>query len=261
MIEISKGEVYVLNQPKHKLISILVVDEDLKDSVNIHNSIDRLVKISDVFFIFSDSFFPDQVNINKEKFTSLYQACGFIDCPGFDIGTYLFKLFSYSKEIFNQHVGYVISLFSDLLVNENFANHLLKLNSSAIMKPVFKLSRLNSNDLREIYYKKRDEVKKESLIDVIKNLFKDVNPEKVRDDEIKGNDDFGKYCCYGTYSNMMFFRNGTINIFLNYYEDPEIKRYVETFSFKYDPKFLLASMTKRFGIDNLNYNIEDIEVK
>ena len=78
----TKEEMYVVNQPRHLMISIILMDYDyypLPD--NIHTGLCKLSEISDIVFIFSDSHF-DNSKISKEKITTLYQACAFIDSSG-----------------------------------------------------------------------------------------------------------------------------------------------------------------------------------
>lgn len=266
-MRINKGEVYIVNQPKHTLLSVIVVNSYIYDVI--HDNLYNLSKVSDIIFLFSDFYNEDQKRINKEKFTSLYQACGFIDCPGSDVDTYLFKIFSYSKEIFNKHIGYLItetSLLSGMELDDEFNNKLLEINGSSIIKPIFKIRRATNSELKEIYYDTENESEKKynnpisSFIGALSEIIKECDPEKVRNDEIKKNKDFGKYCCYSSDSEILYFRNGTINLFCTYYENDNIKNYVKTFSFKYDVRCLLSSMVKKLGIENLNLDIKDLNV-
>lgn len=269
-MKINKGEVYVINQPKHTLLSIIVVNSNIYDLI--HNNFYNLSKVSDIIFLFSDFYNNDQRRINKEKFTSLYQACGFIDCPGSDINSYLFKMLSYSKEIFNKHVGYLItetSLLTGIEINDEFNNKLLEITGSSIIKPIFKIRRSTNSELKKIYYETddTDKVTKEkhnnlisNFIGVLSEVIKECDPKKVKEDEIKENKDFGKYCSYSSDSEILYFKNGTINLFCTYYKNNKIKEYVKTFSFKSDVRFLLASFVRKLNIENLDSDIKDLNI-
>lgn len=270
LIKINKGEVYVVNQPKHRLISIVLVDTNTFPLVSrIHNSIDKLVEISDVFFIFSDFHYKSQTLLDKTKITSLYQACAFIDCDGKDLGNCLFKVFNYAKEIFNTHTGYLIVDLNKLDMksgSESLNRKLLEINGSSIMKPVFKIRRLESDELYKIYGREREEsetkdtITKRGLIATIVKIYQECTPEKVKEDELYSDVNFGINSCYTTNSALMYFRNGTINIFLTYYKNQKWKDYVSSFSYSSNCySYLLPSLVKKLELDNLDQNIETLE--
>ena len=266
MIKINKGEVYVLNQPRHKLISILLVDNYSFPLIDrFHDSIDRLVEVSDVVFIFSDYHFPNQRYIDKTKFTSLYRACGFIDCCGKDVGINMFKLFSYVKEVFKHHIGYIISSTSYLNITPEIERKLLEINGSSIMKPVFKIRRLDSNELCDIYssegevIREEDETIRKGVIAMIKEIFKECDLKQIEKEVNILRDELGMYCCYTSDSSLMYFRNGTINLLVSYSEDDDWDKFIRSFSYEPHPEYLLSSMIKKLRLDNLDKNIEELE--
>ena len=58
----------------------------------------------------------------------------------------------------------------------------------------------------------------------------------------------------------MYFRNGTINIFLTYYKNQKWKDYVSSFSYSSNCySYLLPSLVKKLELDNLDQNIETLE--
>ena len=66
-------EMYVINQPKHSIVSLVVFNDNITEEI--HKNLAKLNDISDIIFIFS----RDQRRINKNKLTSLYNSCGWIE--------------------------------------------------------------------------------------------------------------------------------------------------------------------------------------
>ena len=108
-----KNEIYVLSQPQRSIISLIVVDSKLPLEQGEHEKLDKLRNFSDIFFIFSDDLFSETGKIEKNKFTSLYEACGYIDGNS-ELCEVCLKTILYCLEIFEHHVGFCIIRLSDL---------------------------------------------------------------------------------------------------------------------------------------------------
>ena len=254
---LNQEAVYVLNQPKHIILSVVIVDCSIPLIDRIHKDLDKLVKFSDVIFIFCEDKFINNKKINKRKFTSLYQACGFIESSG-NLARTLFTVLEYSKEIFKKHIGITISNLDDINLTDTQIKNLIEINGSAVMKPVFKIRRLNSDELYESYSNKEfeeyDDIELENfkLASFILKLF-----NKKREEN---NDTIGMYKCYTSDSRLLYFKNGTINILLNFVNDERMKNYIDSFIDDLDIRGILSSIIKKLNIDNLNQNIEDLEI-
>lgn len=254
---LNQEAVYVLNQPKHIILSVVIVDCSIPLIDRIHKDLDKLVKFSDVIFIFCEDKFINNKKINKRKFTSLYQACGFTESSG-NLARTLFTVLEYSKEIFKKHIGITISNLDDINLTDTQIKNLIEINGSAVMKPVFKIRRLNSDELYESYSNKEfeeyDDIELENfkLASFILKLF-----NKKREEN---NDTIGMYKCYTSDSRLLYFKNGTINILLNFVNDERMKNYIDSFIDDLDIRGILSSITKKLNIDNLNQNIEDLEI-
>lgn len=229
---------FILNQPKHITLSIVVIT-DVPLLEKEHNNLDKLSETSDIMFIFSKNL----LNINKRKFTSLYNGCGYVT-EGDSMTTTLLNTFEYSKEIFKKHIGTLIINNASNLGDENI-NKLLKnimeVNNSSIIKPILNIKRLNSGEVFNIYKIKN------------KNIFKKL---------INKQEDFlGMHSLYTSESKFIYFKNKTIDIILKLIQEDyfiDIK-YVESFK-NYDVRYFLSSVIKKLNIDNLNQDIEELEI-
>lgn len=256
--KLNQEAVYVLNQPKHIILSVVVVNCSIPLIDRIHKDLDKLVKFSDVIFIFCENKFINNKKINKRKFTSLYQACGFIHSSG-NLARTLFTVLEYSKEIFKKHIGITISNLDDINFTDTQIKNLIEINGSAVMKPVFKIRRLNSDELFESYgkeFEEYDDVELENF-KIASFILKLFNKKKEKEDE---SDTIGMYKCYTSDSRLLYFKNGTINILLNFANDERMKNYIDSFIDDLDLRGILSSIIKKLNIDNLNQNIEDLEI-
>lgn len=222
-----KEEIYVINQPKHNLLSVVVVDCELPITKEVHKNINELRTISDVLFVFLEQ----HRNINKKKFTSLYECCGYIESTE-NIGRTIMKALIYGKEIFEHRFGYTIGNLSDLK-RPGFTDKLQKLIMSPISQPVFKLRRLSSEEYYEIYNEKR-------------RCFL-CNKENIDN----------MFCSYTSDSMMMFMRTRTIDVLFDFMNSN--KDVVDSFK-KTDPRFFYASLIKFLNIEQVDENLEDLEI-
>ena len=247
--------VYVLNQPKHIILSVVVVDCQVPLKTSIHNDLDKLIRYSDVIFIFCNDKFSSNKKIDKRKFTSLYQACGFIESSG-NLAKTLFTVLEYSKEIFKKHIGITISNLDNIDITDIQIKNLIEINGSAIMKPVFKIRRLESNELFEIYERDIESEEIEAKFKITTSILNFID----RKNKIITEDNYGMFKCYTSDSKLLYFKNGTINLILNFVNNPESTNYINSFENELDIRSVLSSIIKKLGIDNLNQNIEDLEI-
>lgn len=222
-----KEEIYIINQPKHSLLSVVVVDCELPLNEKVHENINELRTISDVLFVFSDQ----HKNINKKKFTSLYECCGYIESSG-NIGRTVIKALVYGKEIFEHHFGYTLGNLSDLLKG-GFTEKLQKVMMSPISQPVFKSKRLSSKEYYEIYGEER-------------KCFL-CNKENIDN----------MFCSYTSDSMMIFMRAKTIDVLFDFMNSN--KDVIDSFK-KTDPRFFIASLIKFLNIEQVDKNLEDLEI-
>lgn len=254
-----KDEIYVLEQPKHLIQSVVVVDiNEFPISEKIHENLEKLVNISDVIFIFSEFHFPEQEKIVKRKFSSLYQASAYINSSGEILGDAIFKALLYSREIFDSHISYTISKLSDLEKAKDLDfDGLMKITGSTILKPVYKERKLTSTELYNNYRLPEIEIKSRhtNYIEFIKwYLF--GNSEPI----IPINLFNRMYSNWYSDSPFMYYRVGTIKMFCEkYLNDPEFNARISSFD-ESDPKYLFASITKSMGIEVLSLNIEDVKI-
>lgn len=256
--KIEKDEMYVINQPKHLLLSIILMDNNYYPiQEEIHNNICRLSEVSDIVFIFSDNHFNNS-GIYKDKLTSLYQGCAFVDSQG-NLPRTIFKVLLYDKEIFSRHIGITISLCQDLIFDdpEKLIKNLEKVNQSRIVKPIFNIYRLSSDEIYQFYHNEESII--ENLSDYsfwpISNLFPKIKMEEDRDAVDC------RFCTWGSYSKVLYFRNSTINIFLEQLvsKEEDFYKFIDTFTDP-NPGYLFSGLVKKNGIECLDYSIEDLEV-
>lgn len=252
-------EIYVLNQPKHIVASIILMDTNYPLLEEVHNGLIKLGEISDLIFVFSSYHFPVEVSgIKRDKFTTLYSGCAFMEIDHSHLSRGILKLLLYCQEVFNKHLGYTVSLCSCLSeVNQKVVDNIVKVQGSSIVKPIFKARRLSPLEMYEFY--KEDSHEKSGvflssfgvdyMMDKILGSEADIFSDKVRDD--------CRYCSWKSESPIMYFKSGIIKTFLGQAE--EMKEIIETFT-NYDIRYLFTNLCKLCGIDNVDYFIGDLDV-
>lgn len=213
-----KNTVYVENQPKKSLMSIIIINKSIISQEE-HDSISKLGEISDLFFIFG----KNSKGINPEKFTSLCEGCAWIKENNLVSG--FLTAHAYSSNIFQCHLGYLLSDINDLKRNIN-TNEILRIHALGNTLPIVRIERKTVEELREIYEEK-------------KSLWK-------RDTKI------GKYSTYKTDSWTIFFRKLP--------ESCLDKEWVSTFSPE-DPKSFYINSLRRSGIGNINETCDESKTK
>ena len=242
----NKDAVYVVKQPIHSIVSIVVVDEaktPLHPSA--HSNLDQLVDMTDVIFVFSDRFSVS--GFMPDKFTSLYRGCAYIYGSGSVLGRPIFQAMLYAQEIFRRHAAYVVTDL-ERIGKLRFQNKelLQTLAASAIAKPILRIKRLSPEELYSIYLpEKQDEEEKVPWW----KFWETKSTTTPEGDRINS-----RYC---SDSNLMFFKQTLVKILLKNYEDKKFMKYVNTFS-EDDPSYLFASYIRELGIDNIDSSPEEL---
>lgn len=261
LVKFNKKEVvYVINQPNHSLLSIVVVDDktDFPLSENIHNNIEKLREISDIIFLFSNN----SKNINRKKFTSLYRACGYIESDR-NINETLLKLLYYSLEIFGSKiVGNIIVNISDLEeFSDKLRDNIIKINMSPVMKPIFKIRRLSSKEYYDIYKIKTDNISNGMTLT---SYFLEYTTGINIINQFKSNkiDNIGMYSSFTSDSKILYFKTPVIKLIISFWKGEENSRENYTKSFKNnDVRYFLSSVVKYLGIEVMDLEIENLNIE
>ena len=228
-----KDEVYILHQPKHSIISLVLVNKkEFPLTEQEHESLDKLLSFSDVFFIF-----PSYAKgIKKEKFTSLYEGCGWIEESAGLPETYLHAIL-YSLEIFECHVGFCISRITDLkpeLINPQLT---ITVTASSINSPIFKIRKLTSPEFYDIYK------------DTNSGIFK------------SSRDNSNMYSSYTSESPILYFKRSNLGDIINFWRAGEDKiKYINSFTLA-DPRYFFASICKFLEVKTIDSEIYDLDVR
>lgn len=239
-----KNEIYVLKQPTRVTTSLIIVDETFPLNPKIHENMDLLSSKTNVILIFSDEFFPESKKIDKNKFASLYGACAWIETENSLPNTF-FKVLLYCREVFTGIIGYNISNLSSLAVDNYPINRILKivLSKTKIESPVLEINRLSGEDMYEFYKLPENEEKNKSFF---KKLFgkKDNVNRKLS----------GMFCSYHSPSDFIILTDYIVDLFLTFQKEDNTKNFIESFKEKSDIRFLIASLIKYLGIENIKEN-------
>ena len=247
-----KNEVYVANQPQHAVISLIIVGDTWPLSENLHDNIFRLEEISDVVFVFSDKYFPGHKNIDKNKFANLYRACAWIESDE-SLSETIFKILKYSEAIFQKHVGYCFMNSWDIeqKLTQDTLDNIVKATSSDLYKPIFKLYRLSNEELWNIYKIEPHESIEYNKTSILRKFLK-------LDKYNKPTDNSNMFSTYSSKSDILLLKKQVINTLINFDNTDELgisKTFITN-----DIRFLLASLVKYLGIDNINCSIENLKL-
>lgn len=246
----NKNSVYVINQPKHLLITFIKIDKWSEIDEDIHNKIDLLQGVSDIMFIFD----PDVVStIDPFKFTELYQSASFIVSEG-NLHETLFEAFLYTKEVYESHISYIvtdINKLGSIKLGKDELDNIERIHISALQNPICKVSRSSCYELKNIYTinKEGDERKF--------NIFKKSDNENLNNN--------GRYYTWRCKSSLVFVRKTTIDTILKEYEidkdnpSSKIMSILDSFKDYTDLGDMLASYLKRLGVEILDGNIDTLK--
>ena len=242
-------EIYVVNQPKHSILSVILFDEEKTKfplSDNLHENIFKLAEISDLFFVFKGKYYENTADL--DKFTSLYGATAWINTISL-VTPALMKVLQYARDIFNQHTAYTIcnSFNLDEIKDINqYKDKIMKVTMSDTTWPILKITRLNSFEMYDIYM--RENVNKNWLENWYNEFWNNIkNPRN------------NKYTTFKSESNIIYLKNITINKIVELWENEGgyWHEWINTFTWN-DPRYLIASLLKLNDIKTQNINIEDL---
>lgn len=245
----NKDAIYVIKQPVHSIVSIIVVNGDrLPIHPIAHRNIDTLSEMSDVVFVFSDHF-SNRGTLVK-KFANLYRACSYIHGSGDILGKPIFQTLAYCVEIFRKHSAFIITDTERLeKVRAISPDQIMDITASSVIKPIFRITRLGPEELHEIYTTPVEGEKKQETFPKWKFWKKVV--DKSSTDRINST--------FNSPSGILYFKASTVKVLLQMYEDEKFGEYVDTFS-EDDLGYLFASYVRELGIDNMDRDIEDLKV-
>ena len=263
---INNDIIRVLHQPKHTVCSVIVMNTGYPLPPEVHEGIFKLSEISDLVFIFSRRLFPVETSgISPEKLTTLYGGCAWTEYTydsGSSIGMTILRALLYCQEIFDKHIGYTISQASDLKDLGKVCENLVKVNMSSIAKPIYKLRRLSPSELYE-FYKVPDTRKNRGSFSGLCCLGVENIKSIILGELFLPRDPDCRYCTWHSESKVMYFRNGTIKTILTMFLGDDKYKFVEileTFTDP-DPRYIFSCIPQLLGIDNLDYNVEDLEIE
>lgn len=250
---IKNNEIYVINQPRRIIISLIVVDQDLKTPLNkdVHESLEKLREYSDLFFIFTDQ----HKNVDKIKFTSLYRGCGFIVSPDNKIGRSIIKALKYDLEIFSDtrnHLAITVSRITDTNKSDNYERLLMMVGK--ISWPVFECRTLDSGEFHNIYTITQDTLNDNGGN---RSIFKTLLGMLRRKKEVDS-DGIGMFNTWHSETDLLYFPSVVIERFLKGSEI-NFETWVDTFD-TLDPRYMFASLTNLLNIKILNINYSKVKI-
>ena len=243
-MKIINDQIYIIEQPSHSILSIMVLEEEkvkFPISQKIHNDLPKLEECSDVFFIFLGDFNM----IDMEKFTSLYGGIGYLKSK--DPTLALFETLQYGKEIFETHITYAIWKFEEIETKikdmKKVGSNFQRVTMSDLNWPIFEIRRLGPQELCDIYMKGEDNKKMNKFLELwYKYYWKDDRKEN-------------KYSTYTSDTTCQVFKRSIVEKLLEAWKNE--REWIDTFTWA-DYRYLLASLTKHLNIKIQSHNIEEI---
>lgn len=240
----NKNSVYVLRQPEHSLVTIIVVDTgDLPLDRRVHENIDALGEISDLVFVFSDHYSKTNGKVDIPKFSNLYKASAYLCGEGNAIGEPLFLALDYCKEVFQKHTTYLITdtrklrEFNDTGKIKRFPEIALM----GIQKPLMRINRLGERELGEIYMVPETDC----------HWWEPKKPKETMD---------RYWSTHNSPTDIMFFKSPVIGLLVGNRDDEDFKDYIKTFT-EDDFSYLMASLIVKKRIETTQTDIQNVELR
>jgi len=248
MKKINTNEGYVTSQPVHSIISFVVVENKFPLSKEEHEGLEILHGISDIFFIFPNTV----TGIDYDKFSSLYQACGFIvEDKEDNLGKTLFTALGYAREVFSKHSAYTFHS-SGYVITSKLSENIVSLTMMDLSSPVISCYRLSSEEMAKIYKceAKVEEEVKEGLLGKAKKLLNLGEKKEEEESRFLGT---GRNKSHKTSSGLVFVPYRIIDKYVPMYKtretsveyDQDFTDFVDTFRQDKDIRYLLASIFMR----------------
>ena len=228
-------KVYINQQPTKSVLSIVLVNSNLPLSDPTHHNLLQLCKETDVMFLMS----PGYGLIDFNKFTALYQACGWVEASK-SIPVTFVSLLEYEKEIWEEkHPGILITS-TELLDLEINISKVKGLVASDINKPIMKCREMNSQEFYGIY--KTGEKKRSWSW-----WFVGQDEEEYIDN---------RYSTYTSESRVIILRPSVTNQILSFWEtSPE---WIKTFGGS-DIRPFISSVLGKLDVDVLGLDYDETE--
>lgn len=244
--KIKTDAVFVLNQPKHPIASVIIVDSSKPLIPEAHETIDRLRTITDLMFVFSEHF--DLQHISIPKFASLYGACSYIVGSGKILGKPVMDILSYCREVFGQHVSFVITDTDrcEKIGPMKNLETILDLTSAPVVAPVLSIRRLGADELSDIYFNQETSPRLETW------KFWEAPKDTENQDRIGSTHVVDGY--------FMFMRSSIVDEILQNMSDLDFIKYLETFV-ESDIGFLMGSLITKLGIKYINTDLMNIDLR
>lgn len=233
MNKIKTNEVYVINQPKHSIMTFIFIDPKLELMETCHSLILKLAENSDIMFIFKSIR-----GIDPDAFSKVYGACSWIVSDKIVAKTFV-KAFAYSIAVFKDFVGFLT--FDNYSTNsikycmsDSDIERLVQVAGSGITRPIFSASHLNVEEMYDIY--RTD------------NIPEPILPWKKRPDVRR------EYTTWKMTSESAFFRPSLFEKLNTLSED-----YIDSFTWE-SIRYFIASACEYLGIKRLNYSVFDLNI-
>lgn len=242
MKNINTNEGYIISQPVHSIISFVVVENKFPLSPEEHKGLGILHEISDIFFIFPNTV----TGIDYDKFSSLYQACGFIvEDKEDNLGKTLFTALGYAREVFSKHSAYTFHQ-SDYVITDKLGENIVSLTMMDLSSPVISCHRLSSGEMAKIYKYEESSEEDKRWTKKLLNLGK----KKKEEPRSLG---CGRNKSHKTTSGLVFIPSRVIDKYVPKYKtrdssvgyDQDFTDFVDTFRQDKDIRYLLASIFMR----------------
>ena len=255
-----KDVIYLMNQPKHSILSIVVLKDIFPLSEKIHEVIEKLLEKSDVILVYSEKYFPNINKINKDRFANIYRVNGWISSDN-NLAKTIISVLSYSLNIFKSHTTFVLVNSDDL---EDYDNNLLENIQTAsltISRPVFKTKRLSSDQYYQIY-KEDDNIQetesKETFFKKIKKVIKYCYRKFTKKPLVINKSDYllRSYSSYTTDSKAFLFKTVTATNIVEFAKDPLQKDYINSFDWS-DFRYFFTSVIKKLNLETINANLNE----
>lgn len=226
----NKNAMYVIEQPKHSIASIISMNSDFPICKNTHDNIRKLGEFTDLIFVFPEV--PRGVDI--EKFTTLYQGSSYLVGNSKSLAIPTKISIQYCVEVFNKHVAFLMTSMRALEYKQ------LDLNIQSIQeitaspdtrRPILEIVESDENALSEIYmYEEK--------------RFFDTHDKIGR-----------KYSSFYTPSPIIYFKALTLKNLMELCTD----EFLETFT-EPDLSFMWASSIIRKGIGHTNSDLLKVKI-
>ena len=248
-------EVFVLEQPKESIITLVVINQSLEKPLSAlqHDNLELLRSRTGLFFIFLDELLDK--NVSREKFSNLYRAKAWLNSGKGNFGKNLFKCIEYIKEIFSKHYNVLITDLSGL---DNVSSqemktclfNAIKVGMTRIARPIMKISRLDPVSFFSIYYDPNSITEEKSFLS---NFFNIKEEKKI------GPEVINMFCNNTSSSPIVMIRSEFIDIILNF-KDNDTRDYIETFKERLDFRYLIASLIKYLGVEVIDEDITKLNL-